>query len=136
MKSNEKDNKILEILRSNARESAVEIAKSLNLTEGAVRHRINKLIKNGTIRKFTIETDLGGSSGIILVNATKDNKQMLKDITQKIDVDAAYEIAGEYDGCIILSRANIEELDRAIDQIRSLESVDSTRTMVSLKKWK
>ena len=49
------DLKILEILKVNSRTKYVEMAKMVNLTEGAVRRRVKIMHEEGVIRKFTIE---------------------------------------------------------------------------------
>ena len=50
------DVRILSILRNDGRTSFVDIAKEIGLTEGAVRVRVGKLSRDGTIKKFTIDT--------------------------------------------------------------------------------
>ena len=55
----EKDLKIIEILRENARASYSEIAREVGLSESAVRKRIASLIKKGVIRRFTIDYEVG-----------------------------------------------------------------------------
>lgn len=48
----EKDRKILEILRKNARTPYTQIAKKIELSEGAVRKRVDALEKKGIIKKY------------------------------------------------------------------------------------
>jgi len=50
------DKKIISILRKNSRTPITTIAKKIKLTEGAVRYRINEMLKKGEIKSFTIET--------------------------------------------------------------------------------
>ena len=49
------DDKIIEFLRNDSRESFVDIGKKLKLSESAVRRRVKNLVDSGTIKKFTIE---------------------------------------------------------------------------------
>ena len=49
---------IIKILEKNARTSNVEIAKKINISEGAVRRRINLLIKENFIRLVGITNPL------------------------------------------------------------------------------
>ena len=49
------DEKILEYLRNDSRESFVEIGKKLKLSESAVRRRVKNLVDGGVIERFTIE---------------------------------------------------------------------------------
>ncbi len=135
MRLDEKDEKILSILKQNARTPNVEIAKSLGLTEGAVRHRIEVLIKNKTIERFTIETSRASYYGVVMVRAKHETKKMMADIANAKIAKEAYEISGEYDGCIILEATSLDEIDQKVDRLRKLKSVVDTRTFISFRKW-
>ena len=63
----ELDTKILEVLKRASRTKYVEIAKTVRLTEGAVRRRVKKMLEQGIIEKFTIETK-SEVEAVILVN--------------------------------------------------------------------
>ena len=54
----ETDYNIIDILRENSRETNMEIARKLNVSEGTIRKRIMNMVNNGIIRKFTIETSI------------------------------------------------------------------------------
>ena len=60
------DVKILKILKEDSRTKYVKIAKTVGLTEGAVRRRIRNLINRGIIKRFTIETTVE-VEGIVLI---------------------------------------------------------------------
>ncbi|RLI26864.1 AsnC family transcriptional regulator, partial [Candidatus Bathyarchaeota archaeon] len=49
------DRRIIEILKSNSRVKYTVLARKVGLTEGAVRRRVDKLLKNRVIKRFTIE---------------------------------------------------------------------------------
>ena len=53
----DKDRRIIEILRENSRTPYTEIAKKMNLTEATIRKRIAELEKKGVIEKYTIEVN-------------------------------------------------------------------------------
>lgn len=130
------DRKILHLLRENSRIHNVEIAASVGLTEGAVRNRIDKLVKNGIIRKFSIETVSGAEVfGIVMLKAKSETKKMMKEVALLSIAKDAFEISGEYDGCILLESPSLEELDAKIDKLRSCKTVADTRTFVAVKKW-
>ncbi|RAK20418.1 AsnC family transcriptional regulator [Anoxybacillus vitaminiphilus] len=54
MKLDDIDRKILSLLTENGRMSYVDIGKELNLSRVSVRERINQLVENGVIEKFTV----------------------------------------------------------------------------------
>jgi len=51
------DTKILKLLSENGRLSNAEIGRIVNLTRATVRERINTLVDNGIIERFTIVVD-------------------------------------------------------------------------------
>src|SRR5512137_2827338 len=73
------DAKILNLLRDNARMKNTEIARQVNLTERAVRARIEKLVREGIIKKFTVETSPVGVEGIVLIDTQVDKTVDLKE---------------------------------------------------------
>jgi DNA-binding Lrp family transcriptional regulator len=135
MKRDDIDDKILSMLKSNSRTTNVELAKSVGLTEGAVRNRIEHLVKNGTIKQFTIETSSGSFFGVVMVKAKQETKKMMAEIASAKLAKDAYEISGDFDGCVIIEGTTLEEIDSKIDEIRRLSSVHDTKTFISLKRW-
>ena len=53
----DRDKKIIEILRKNSRTPYTEIAKELKVTEATIRKRIAELERMGVIKKYTVELD-------------------------------------------------------------------------------
>ncbi len=133
----EKDRKIVQMLRQNARTSNVEIAQAVQLTEGAVRARIERLLKNGTITRFTIETSNANEAmAVVMVKAKSNTKAMMRDISGLGVVQQAYEVAGAaYDACTLIAGEDITDIDRKVDLIRELKTVKDTRTHVVVKIW-
>jgi len=132
----EKDKEILGMLRRNARVANVEMARRIGLSEGAVRVRIARMVKDGTIEKFTIETrEAAESQAIVVVKAKKDTKTMMQEIAKLGVARYAYEISGMYDGCLVIEGESVHEIDEKIDQLRSLKSVQDTHTFIVMKKW-
>ncbi|MEM2110315.1 MAG: Lrp/AsnC family transcriptional regulator [Candidatus Bathyarchaeia archaeon] len=125
------DLKILKILKEDARTKYVDIAKSVGLTEGAVRRRVKRLMHNETIKRFTIETT-AEFEGIVLIETETTRT---KDVTMKIRKIATrvFEVSGDYDIAALIQAYTIEELNSKIDEIRKLHGVQNTRTLIKLK---
>jgi DNA-binding Lrp family transcriptional regulator len=136
MKPDETDEKIIEILKKDSRASNVTIANALGLSEGTVRWRIKRLVGGGIITRFTVELSGRESNyAVLMVKGKGQTKKMMGAVSAlKIHRDA-YEISGEYDGCVILEGASVEEIDRKIDAIRKLKEVADTRTYISFRRW-
>jgi Lrp/AsnC family transcriptional regulator, regulator for asnA, asnC and gidA len=129
------DERLLELLRVNARESFVNLAKELNTSEGTVRARIKRLVDEGTIRRFTVRTSGANIKAIIEVSAQANVHT--GDLTESIrawkGVEAVYEVSGDEDLIIIVHANNTDELNGVIDKIRELPHVRSTKSRLILK---
>ena len=131
------DEKIIEYLKENSRESFVDIGKKLKLSESAVRRRVKNLLGSGTIKKFTLELgEENATSAIVLVSvdsATDTSKVSLK-LVKLEGVKTVYEITGQYDITVIISAATIAEINNSIDALRKIPGVVDTNTVIILKK--
>lgn len=126
-----KDAEIIEILRKNARTKNTVIARSIGLTEGAVRARMANLSKGGIIKKFTVETEAVGVEGIVLTESeagkSKEIIAKLKNISDRI-----YETSGEFDVAVLIRAADVDHLNATVDKIREIDGIISTRTLIRL----
>ena len=131
------DEKIIEYLKENSRESFVDIGKKLKLSESAVRRRVKNLLGSGVIKKFTLELgEENATSAIVLVSvdsATDTSKVSLK-LVKLEGVKTVYEITGQYDITVIISAATITEINNSIDALRKIPGVVDTNTVIILKK--
>ena len=130
------DEKILEYLRNNSRESFVDIGKKLKLSESAVRRRVKNLVDNGTIKKFTIEIgESNTTSAIVLVSV--DSSMDISKVSSKIikyeGVKTVYEITGQYDITVIIRAPNISEINTTIDMVRKIPGVSDTNSVIILR---
>lgn len=131
------DQKIIEYLKENSRESFVDIGKKLKLSESAVRRRVKNLVDSKTIKRFTVEMgEENVTSAIVLVSvdsATDTAKVSVK--LAKLDgVKTVYEITGQYDITTIISASNISEINNSIDALRKIQGVIDTNTVIILRK--
>ena len=135
-KDNEFDQRILEILRIDSRKSFVDIGKELGLSESAIRRRIKNLIDDGSISMFTIEENAGKKTSAITllsVGSTTDTNSVASKLQGITGVKVIYEITGQYDIAVIISANSINEINSSIDDIRKIEGVSDTDTVIILR---
>ncbi len=130
------DERIVEYLRNNSRESFVDIGKKLKLSESAVRRRVKNLVDSGTIKKFTIEE--GGqntTSAIVLisVDSTIDTSKVSSKLTKINSIKTVYEITGQYDISVIITAPSIAEINSSIDALRKIPGVIDSNTVIILR---
>ena len=130
------DEKIIEFLRNDSRESFVDIGKKLKLSESAVRRRVKNLVANGTIKKFTVEVgDSNSTSAIVLisVDSAMDTSKVSSKITKVEGVKTVYEITGQYDITVIISAPNINDINTCIDALRKIPGVTDSNSVIILR---
>ncbi len=130
------DDKIIEFLRNDARESFVEIGKKLKLSESAVRRRVKNLVDNGVIERFTVEMgEANTTSAIVLisVDSSTDTSRVSTKLTKLEAVKTVYEITGQYDISVIIRASNITEINGCIDELRKIQGVIDTNTVIILR---
>lgn len=129
------DAKLLDLLRDNARESFVNLAKQLNTSEGTIRARVKRLQDDGVIRKFTLRT--AGSNIKTIIEIEVERNVNCSEISSKIanwpEISEVYEISGEHDILVIAEAANTAQLNEVIEKIREFPEVKSTRSRLILK---
>ncbi len=137
MQNDKTDQRIIEYLKENSRESFVDIGKKLKLSESAIRRRVKNLVGGGVIKKFTLEMgEENSTSAIVLVSvdsATDTSKVSLK-LAKLNGVKTVYEITGQYDITTIISAPNIADINNSIDALRKITGVVDTNTVIILRK--
>ncbi len=135
MSVDNKDRKIIEILKKDSRTSFVDIAKQLNLSEGAVRKRIRKLINSGIIKRFTVEISEPSVKALILISSTPaiPNPKIAQEIRNIKGVEWVYEVTGQFDIAVLVSGPDIAYLNKVIDEVRSLNGITHTNTLIVLR---
>ncbi len=135
---NEIDIKLLKMLASNARASLREIARSLGIAVSTVHTRLQRLVKEGVIRKFTIYPDymqLGFPvTAVILVDVEGG---MIEEVANKLreehNLVAVYDVTGDYDLVLIGKFRDIDELNMFLKKLNKMRAINRTVTSVVLK---
>jgi len=130
------DEKIIEFLRNDSRESFVDIGKKIKLSESAVRRRVKNLVDHGTIKKFTVEVgDSNSTSAIVLisVDSAMDTAKVSSKISKLEGIKIVYEITGQYDITAIISAPSINDINNCIDALRKIPGVTDSNSVIILK---
>ena len=136
MYADKTDEKIIEFLRNDSRESFVDIGKKLKLSESAVRRRVKNLVDSGIIKKFTVEIgESNTTSAIVLISveSSMDTSKVSVRLTKLEGVKTVYEITGQYDIAVIIRAPNITEINSSIDSLRKIPGVSDTNTVIILR---
>jgi DNA-binding Lrp family transcriptional regulator len=88
------------------------------------------------ITRFTIETSKSSKANaisLLSVNPAFPTSEVSAKLKKVKGVDSIFEITGEYDVAVIVSGANISEINGSIDDIRKIGGIDDTNTVVVLR---
>jgi Lrp/AsnC family transcriptional regulator, regulator for asnA, asnC and gidA len=130
------DEKIVNLLQTDSRKPFVEIAKQIGLSESAVRRRVKNLLENNTIKRFTLElnsTNRTSAITLISVSSTADTSVVSGALMNLKGVVVIYEITGQYDIAAIISASSVIEINKCIDDVRRIDGVSDTNTVIVLK---
>ncbi len=106
------------------------------MSESAVRRRVKNLIDSGIIKRFTIELEASKKTSaitLISVSSTADTSVVSSNLMKLNGVEIIYEITGQYDIAVIIVAPTIAEINKYIDEVRKIEGVSDTNTVIILK---
>ena len=132
----ETDEKIIRILQADSRRAFVDIANEIGLSESAVRRRVKNLVDRTIIKRFTLElgvSDKTSAITLISVASTADSSAVSDQLMNLNGVKVVYEITGQYDIAAIIAAPAIADINKCIDDIRKIEGVSDTDTVIILK---
>ncbi len=134
MEIDSKDEKIIEILKQDSRAPIREIAKKTKIRPSTVHQRIQKLIENRVIEKFTIKLsnkEVGENFIVFMLVKGGTTEYIDSRILNDKHIKEVFGITGEYDLLIKLKFRDVEEFHEFILNFRKdKKEIQSTLTMV------
>lgn len=132
MKLDDKDHNIIACLRQNARLSVRDIAKKLKLRHSTVHLRIQKLVRNGVIEKFTLKLNNKaiGENFIVFVFIAAEKLIENTAFSHK-NIKEVFGVTGEYDLLMKCKFADIEEFNDFLLDFRKKYGLKKTLTMIA-----
>nr|WP_181447682.1 MULTISPECIES: Lrp/AsnC family transcriptional regulator [Pseudoalteromonas] len=132
------DEKLLAILRTNARASISDLARALNLSRSTVQSRMLKLEETGVIKGYSVDYGDAYLSQMVSAHVSIKVKQKLTTKTnlelKQIDaISQLYAISGEFDLIAVVQAQNLEKLSHLLDDIGNLDGVERTTSSVILE---
>ncbi|MCS7127192.1 MAG: Lrp/AsnC family transcriptional regulator [Thaumarchaeota archaeon] len=133
----ERDVKILEALRRDARKTFTDLASELNLPRTTVQERVRRLIEEGYIRSFTAIPDYSkigsGTTAFVLVSfaPTMDvsQRELAAQIAKFPEVFEVHLVSGQWDMILKVRGSSVEDVGKlVIDRLRPLKNVARTET--------
>jgi DNA-binding Lrp family transcriptional regulator len=130
----ELDREIVSILRQDARTPYTEIAEEVDISEGTVRNRVERLLEEGIIERFTIATRTGNLKAMIEVevDVDVDTAAVSGGIAEWEEVDFVWQVSGEEDIVVVVDATDTESVNNLITRARGMDKVMNTKTRLIL----
>ncbi|MHA1310867.1 MAG: Lrp/AsnC family transcriptional regulator [Candidatus Helarchaeota archaeon] len=120
-----------------------KFTNDLNVSESNIRKRVNKLVKNGIIKNFTIVLNPEAMERSIMSFLTiipKQSNKLVKEIANRIidfpEVSEAYYMSSKYGLLVKVSVQNLSKLDEFIERIRNIQGINEIESCIVLKELK
>lgn len=137
------DKAIIKELQRNGRESYKNIARKLNISDGTVRLRTEKLIQNGylkisaLINPLYFENSIIANVGINLKN--RAHREIMEEISKIDHVISVQNVTGRYDIVVEISVNSRKELRKfLVEDLSEINGITSTESFICLEaidKW-
>ena len=129
------DREILAILREDSRTPYTEIAERVGTSEGTVRNRVERLLEDDIIERFTISTRTGNVKAMIEIGVAVDVDT--RDISDRIaewdQVDFVWQVSGDEDIVLVVDATDTQGVNDLLRRARELDEVISTKTRLILE---
>lgn len=135
------DMKIIRALQKDARKPIVRIAKEVDANEATVRRRINKLMRDGIIERFTVVLDYHKLGRVIKafiglrVEAAK-LKTIAEHLAKHPDTQVVYRTSGDTDIVTEVIFEKMEDLNTFLEEELSLDGILGTIVTIVIGPYK
>ena len=132
------DQRIVALLRENARRSFQDIGSRVALSAPAVKRRVDRLEAAGVIRGYSAVLDhraLGWTTHAVVslfCEGRMSASEILAAAGRHPEVAAAYTVAGEASAILNVHARDTEHLEHALERIRDTPGILRTHTQVVL----
>lgn len=131
------DEALLRLLRENARRSTAELGRRLGISRTTVQSRIERLERRGIVAGYTVRVGRDTASRLVRAHILLTVKPKLARPTETAlsripQITALHSVSGIHDLIALVEARSVEEMDRLIDEIGTLDGVERTVTSIIL----
>ena len=131
------DERLLALLREDARRPVSSLARALKMSRAAVYTRLARLQKQGPIQGYTVklsaEYDRRRIRAHVMIKvAPKLSRATERQLAAMPALTALYTVSGEHDLIAMVEAEDVGKLDALIDAVGSLEGVEKTVSSILL----
>jgi DNA-binding Lrp family transcriptional regulator len=135
------DQRLIALLRQDARTSVATLAAKLQVSRGTVTNRITRLEDTGVIVGYTVRlrpdaqpNDIRAWMGIAVEGNT--TRAVIATLLGEPGVATLHDTNGRWDLLAELRAANLAELSKVLERIRLVKGISSTETSIHLETYR
>jgi DNA-binding Lrp family transcriptional regulator len=137
----ETDQKLLAMLRQDARLTVAALAARLKVSRGTVTNRIRRLEDDGVIVGYTVRLrpDVQHNSILAWMSIAVDGNQtraVISHLLGEPGVAALHDTNGRWDLLAELRAESLQELAQVLERIRLLKGISNTETSIHLETYR
>lgn len=132
------DQRLIALLRHNARESVATLAKRLGVSRGTVNNRLRRLEDTGVIVGYTLRlrpeaTPEALQAWMSIAIEGNDARRVAASLLGEPAVQALHATNGQWDLLAQLQVATLPELAHALERIRLIKGISQSETSIHLE---
>ena len=131
------DERLLSVLREDARASTAQIARRLRLSRTTVQSRIDRLEQQGVIAGYTVRTHEDYEQGqvrahVLITVLPKKMPAVVKALRDITEVRSLHSVSGNHDLIAMVVVGGVSEMDVVTDAIGAVDGVERTNSAIIL----
>ncbi len=132
------DNRLLALLRVNARTPTARLARELGVSRSTVQSRMRRLEQRKIIAGYTVTSGSDYERNLISAHvqikvAQKLTANVYVALRNIPEIGALYTISGDYDLIAVVASSSTTELNALLDRIADLPGIERTNSSVILE---
>ena len=137
----ELDQKLIGLLRNNARLSVASLAHRLKVSRGTVTNRIARLEKDGIVVGYTVQLRPDSQPNEIrawmsIAVAGNETRSVIASLLGEPGVATLHDTNGRWDLLAELRAENLTELSSVLERIRLVRGIQTTETSIHLATYR
>ncbi len=137
MTINAEDERLLALLKANAREPVASLARKLGVARTTVQERIRRLERQGVIAGYTVQLNEAFAANrikaLVAMSAEQRRAESVVRALKAIPgVTAVYSVSGIFDLIAVIVGNRIEDIDQTVDRVSAVPGIERTETSLVL----
>jgi len=136
MQNDDTDQRLITLLRENARRPVAELARHLGLARTTVQARIERLEATGVIAGYTLKSSVDSrpplQATVLMSIEPRSGPEVLARLRSLPGVEVVHTTSGRFDLLAQVVAQSTAELDSTIDHIAEARGVRSSESLIHL----